>query len=84
MIFKQLDNYQGYKFVNVESNQEEIEQEIITKQKYKKDGIPEKELVGFTEWLKNELTPAVNNVKISQRLQNYPAIIIGDLPSSVR
>ncbi len=46
--------------------------------------MPEEELTGFCLWMKNELQPTVTKVSISKRLTSQPAVIFGQMSSSMR
>lgn len=90
MIFKQMNEYQGYKIVNIESSLDNLDRELLEIQEYDSSkGIPEDDIVPFTEWIKNELSnlysgPIVTKVVISNRLKENPAMVIGDMPSAMR
>lgn len=85
MIFRSMQDFQGHKFVNIESSMEELEDAQVQKAEYDREkGVPEEDLVAFTEWVKNELTPYVSKVVPSKRLRDSPAIIVGEMPSAMR
>lgn len=90
MIFKQMNEYQGYKIVNIESSLDNLDRELLEIQEYDSStGLPEDDIVPFIEWIKNELSkiysgPTVNKVVISSRLKENPAMVIGDMPSAMR
>ena len=85
MIFRSQGDFQGHKFVNIESSIENIEKEQIEPNKYDAaNGIPEAELVPFTDWVSKELQPHVGKVIISSRLRESPAVVVGDMPSALR
>ena len=85
MIFRSQGDFQGHKFVNIESAIENIEKEQIQGNEYSPEGgIPEQDLVPFTEWVTKELAPKVGKVTMSKRLVESPAVLVGDMPSAMR
>lgn len=50
----------------------------------KQKGIPEAELTPFSLWIKSELSPTISRVTISKRLATSPAVIVGQVSSSMR
>ena len=85
VCFKTVNEYKGYKFVNIESNFEEVSSDLDLKVEHDKvDGIPENEITPFSLWLKSELTPTISRVTISKRLTSAPAVIVGQVSSSLR
>jgi len=46
--------------------------------------IPEEDITGFCLWLKNELSHNVSKVSISKRLKDTPALVTGQMSSSMR
>jgi len=65
MVFRQMNQYKGLKFVNIESDFEEIskDQKDDTKKDVAKENvIPEEEITPFCMWIKNELQPIVSKV----------------------
>ncbi|CAG9329686.1 unnamed protein product [Blepharisma stoltei] len=85
MIFKNMGEYKGHKFVNIESSIDEIEKDLIETHQYNEaSGIPEADLVPFVEWIKNETMPIVDKVIVSSRLKDSPAVVTGEMPSAVR
>lgn len=85
MIFRTNGDFQGHKFINIESSSENIEKDQIEGTEYNSSiGISEPDLVPFTDWVLNELQPRVSKVIISSRLRESPAVVVGDLPSAIR
>lgn len=85
MIFRNMGDFKGHKFVNIESAIENLDKQNMETQNYDSvNGIPEADLVPFTEWVKNECKPIVDKVIISTRLKDSPAVVIGDMPSALR
>ncbi len=46
--------------------------------------IPEDDVTPFCLWLKNELSANISKVTLSKRLKETPAIIVGQMSSSMR
>jgi molecular chaperone HtpG/TNF receptor-associated protein 1 len=46
--------------------------------------IPETDVSGFCIWLKEELKDSIGKVTISKRLKDTPAIVTGNMSSSMR
>ena len=85
MIFRSQGDFQGHKFVNIETAIENIEKDQIEGCQYDSNiGIPEAELVPFTEWVSKELAPKVSKVVMSSRLKESPAVVVGEMPSALR
>ena len=85
LIFRNMGDYQGYKFTNIETALDTSDKEFLQVAEYDKDaGIPEEDLVPFTNWVQKELTPFVKKVLVSTRLTGSPAIVTGDMTSAVR
>lgn len=85
VCLKQVNEYKGLKFINIESNYEEVAADLGDKIEHNKTtGIPEEEITPFSLWVKSELAPTISRVTISKRLTSAPAVIIGDVSSSMR
>jgi HSP90 family molecular chaperone len=85
MIFRNMADFKGHKFVNIESSIDELDKENISTTEYnEKAGVPEEDLNTFVEWVKNELGTKVKNVVISHRLRDSPAVVIGEMSSAMR
>lgn len=85
LIFRNMSDFQGYKFTNIETALDTSDKEFLQVAQYDKNiGIPEEDLVPFTNWVQKELTPLVKNVLVSTRLTDSPAIVTGDMTSAVR
>lgn len=85
VCFRQANDYKGFKFVNIESQYEEIQKDIGKSVGVNKTtGIPETDITPFCLWMKAELEPAISKVTISKRLTGSPAVIIGQVSSSMR
>lgn len=87
ILFQQNGDYKGKRFVNIESSYEEIakdigkghEDEVASRAR-----IPEEDVTPFCLWIKNELTNVIGKVQISKRLKETPAILTGQMSSSMR
>lgn len=87
ILFQQNGDYKGKKFVSIETNFDEISKDLG------KSGvddpalaskIPEDEITPYCLWLKEELKDLIGKVTISKRLKSTPAIISGQMSSSMR
>ena len=85
ICLKNVNEFKGFKFVNIESNYEEVAMDLGEKVGHDAEkGIPEQEITPFSLWLKSELAPTIARVTISKRLSDAPAVIIGEVSSSMR
>lgn len=85
ICLKNVNEYRGFKFLNIESNFEEVSGDLDSKIAVDKDhGIPESEITPFSLWVKSELSPTISKVTISKRLKTAPAVIVGQVSSSMR
>ncbi|CAD8125602.1 unnamed protein product [Paramecium sonneborni] len=92
VVFKQINEYSSKKFVNIESDQAEVDK-VAQKSSEEKDkneeinvetNIPNDEITPFCLWLKNELNPIISQVQVSKRLKTSPAIIVSAISSGMR
>lgn len=86
-LFKQVGEYQGKQFVNIESAYEEIQKDLGSKVEDEvaaRSRLPEEDVTGFCLWLKNELSDRIMKVQISKRLKDTPALLTGQMSSSMR
>ncbi|CAI2359030.1 unnamed protein product [Moneuplotes crassus] len=85
VCLKNVNEYKGYKFINIESNYDEVAQDLGAKVDHDTTkGIPESEVTPFSLWLKSELAPTIAKITISKRLKTSPAVIVGEVSSSMR
>ena len=86
MCFQQQGQFKNKKFSNIETNYEEIAKVLGKKDEEVSSisRIPEEDVVAFSLWLKNELQPIVSKVALSKRLKDTPAIVVGQMSSSMR
>ena len=85
ICFQQIQDYKGKTFVNIENSYEEVSKDLKHTEN-KKDGprVSEDDITPFSLWLKNELQENVNKVTISKRLTGSPAVLFGQVSSSMR
>lgn len=71
ILFQQIGEYKGKKFVSIESAYEEIQKDLGIKHEdtSANSRIPEEDVTGFCLWLKNELSDNISKVQISRRLK---------------
>ena len=80
-----MNEYKGYKFLNIESNYDEVAADLDQDaSKSSTIGIPDSEITPFSLWVKSELSPTIARVTISKRLTTAPAVIVGQVSSSMR
>jgi HSP90 family molecular chaperone len=87
ICFQQQGNYKDKKFTSIEAAYDEIHKDLgkqDEKETADKSRIPEEDVTPFCLWLKNELEPNVSKVTLSKRLKDTPAIIVGQMSSSMR
>jgi len=86
ILFQQTGDYKGKRFVSIESSFEEIQKDlgISADAEVTNSRIPEEDVTPFCLWLKNELSANVGKVSISRRLKNTPALVTGQMSSSMR
>ena len=87
ILFQQTQDYKGKRFVSIESNFEEIQKDLGNKsemESLERSRIPENDISNFCIWLKEELKDSIGKVTISKRLKDTPAIVTGNMSSSMR
>ena len=87
IIFQQSVEYKGKKFVSIESKFDEIQKDLgldSEMESLERSRIPEQDITGFCLWLKEELKDSIGKVAISKRLKDTPAIVSGNMSSSMR
>ena len=87
ILFQQMGDYKGKKFVSIESSYEEIQKDMgknLEEDIAMRSRIPEEDVTSFCLWLKNELSDSIGKVSISKRLTATPALITGQMSSSMR
>lgn len=86
MLFRQMENYKKFHFVNIESAEAEIPKELLKEEILvtNKAQLPSDDVASFCLWVKNELQPIVSTVNVSKRLTDSPALIIASASSGMR
>ena len=87
LLLQQMGDYKGKKFVSIESAYEEIQKDLgknVELEAQSRSRIPEDDITGFCLWLKNDLSDSIGKVSISKRLRDTPALITGQMSSSMR
>ena len=73
--------------MSIESNYEEISKDLggqVENEAADRNRIPENDITPFCLWIKEELKEHIGKVTISRRLKDTPAIITGNMSSSLR
>jgi len=52
MVFRGLNSYKGFNFVNIETNYDEIAKDIKNIEHDKETGLPEEDVTTFCLWIK--------------------------------
>ena len=86
ICFQQAGKYKEKQFVNIEASFEEIQKDIgsSTPSAEAQSRLPEDDTTSFCLWLKNELGDSIEKVTLSKRLKDMPAIVVGQVSSSMR
>jgi len=84
MVFRGLQKYKNYNFVNIETNYEDFSKDLKPQEADKVNGLPEDDITTFCLWTKNELQPIVSKVQVSKRLSDSPAIVVSQWSSGMR
>jgi HSP90 family molecular chaperone len=84
MIFRVMADYQGFRFVNIESSLDQLDSEHLDTTRSEQKGVPDEELVPFTDWIKATLGQTVTKVVVSSRLKDSPCIVVGEVSSGLR
>jgi len=74
-------------FVNVESGYEEVSKDLGERKVNRPEGakmLPEEDVASFVLWLKEQTKPYVGKVTLSKRLTDVPAVLFGQVSSSMR
>lgn len=88
--FQNIRKYKDKVFASAETAFEEIQKEIGAKDiAVEKDSeghtkLPEEDVTAFCLWIKNEFPKIISSVTISKRIKNTPAIVTGQMSSSMR
>lgn len=84
MIFKKLNQYKDFKFLNIENESDDFLDKIRESKGTIINKIPEDDLTPYTNWIKTELEPHVGTVKISKRLSNTPLLVSSEMSSNMK
>lgn len=85
VVLTQVGSFKGKKFVNIETSYDEISKDLGKSDTSSvQSRLPEDEVTPFCLWLKNELQPSISKVTLSRRLKDTPAIVVGQMSSSMR
>jgi HSP90 family molecular chaperone len=86
-VLSSAGDFNGFKFVNIEqATFDDIKKELGLEDYSAVSStsqIPEDDVTNFCLWLKNTLSSKVATVKLSQRLTTTPAILVGQMSSSM-
>ena len=84
-----MENYKGHKFVNIEQMKGEEVRKVLGidgSTEESSEGstkLPEEDVTNFCLWLKDCLSHKVKTVSLSSRLTSVPAILQGQMSSSM-
>lgn len=88
VCFQQSGQYKNKKFSNIETSYDEIAKDLGKQDEFESvssiSRIPEEDVTTFSLWLKSEMAPMVTKVTLSKRLKDTPAIVVGQVSSSMR
>ena len=87
ILFQQNGDWKGKKLVNIESAFDEISKDLggkLEEEAAARNRIPEEDTTTFCLWLKEELKDSIAKVTFSKRLTTTPAILTGQVSSSMQ
>jgi len=87
ILFQQTSEFKGKRFVSIESSYEEIAKDLnknLESDVLERSRIPEDDITPFCLWLKSDLKEHIGKVSISKRLKDTPALLTGQMSSSMR
>ena len=87
ILFQQNNEWKGKKLINVESAFDQISKDLGGKPEEEaaaRNRIPEEDATSFCLWLKEELKDSIAKVTFSKRLTTTPAILTGQVSSSMQ
>lgn len=84
MIFKKVNSYKDFKFVNVENESDDFLDKIRQDKGELINKIPEDDITPYTLWMKNELEPYVGKVILSKRLQTTPMLVSSEMSANMK
>lgn len=84
MIFKKINHYKDFKFVNVENESDDFLEKLREDKGQLVNKLPEEDISAYSLWLKNELEPYVGKVTLSKRLQSTPMLVSSEMSSNMK
>ena len=87
ILFQQNNEWKGKKLINVESAFDQISKDLggkLEEEAAARNRIPEEDATSFCLWLKEELKDSIAKVTFSKRLTTTPAILTGQVSSSMQ
>ena len=84
MIFKQVQQYKNFKFLNIENESDEFLNKFRQDTSSSVSKITDEDTTPFTLWIKNELEPYVSKVTISRRLKDSPILVTSQVSSQMK
>ena len=86
VCFQQQKQFKNKTFSNIETSYDEIAKDLGKQDEEisQTSRIPEDDVTPYSLWLKNELQPTISKVTLSKRLKDTPAIVVGQMSSSMR
>lgn len=84
MIFKQINTYKDFKFINIENESDDFLEKIRGEKGETVNKIPEDDITPYTLWLKSELEPFVGKVTVSKRLTNVPILVSSETSANMK
>jgi len=87
ILFSQNSEFKGKRFVSIETSFDDIQKDLGKQSEIdsmERSRLPDEEVSPFCLWLKNSLKDKIAKVSISKRLKDTPAIISGNMSSSMR
>mmetsp|Transcript_41402 Transcript_41402/g.43323 ORF Transcript_41402/g.43323 Transcript_41402/m.43323 type:complete len:742 (+) Transcript_41402:1-2226(+) len=84
MIFRQINQYKDFKFLNIESESDDFLDKLRSEKGETVNKLPESDISPYTLWLKNELEPYVGKVTVSKRLNNVPLLVSSETSANMK
>lgn len=86
MLFRQMEVYKKFRFINIESSEAEIPKELQKEETIAptKENVPADDVSSLCLWIRSELQPVVSVVNVSKRLISSPAVIISQTTTGMR
>lgn len=84
MIFRQINQYKDFKFLNIENESDDFIDKIRSEKGETLNKLPESDISPYTLWLKNELEPHISKVTLSKRLTDIPLIITSETSANMK